>query len=56
MKIYKINFEGYFYDDHFFSANNLLDAKKKAEKWAKNQEDEEYGEIDSIVFELETEN
>lgn len=58
MKIYKVNFEDY-NEDHFFSASSLIGAKEEAERWAevRNQEDkEEYKEIDSISFELETEN
>jgi hypothetical protein len=58
MRIYRVEFRDYS-DDYYFAAKSLLDAKKEAEKWAKirNKEDgESYGEIDSISFELETEN
>ena len=58
MRIYKINFADY-NDDYFFFASCLRDAKERAERWArtKNKEDkEDYKEINSISFELETEN
>jgi len=58
MRIYKINFAEYS-SDYYFIAPSLIAAKIQAEKWAKerNKEDkEEYDEIDSISFELETEN
>lgn len=58
MKIYKITFADYS-EDYFFSAPSLTSAKKKGEKWAKDRNEldgEEYKEIDSINFELETEN